>query len=391
VTQVELVSVTKQDPRCAVVDIDAIDRDITQWDQDTYREIISTELTAEQIARIVEPEQTYPKQENVLAVHWHPEFVPLDVVRKRIDAMYPGKKKELIIPTQHNIIMEFGDYAGVEVDCYSSGFNRKVQLLLHFEKENVAEADVLRSMLDHTFRYRTSQLFDFLETLVDPKFEDRLQRAAGATNTEADVVTFSSIHAAKLKKLIDDNWSTTPRESIKNKLLREYLDKLRELYGDSVINRAQVFVKAVKKIVKEHFSLKYFYRATEVIEEARMHGGCIVIPHPEQFWPILLADYDVDGIEVWNPQSYEYTEFLIQAVQRQNKLCAKGNPMLIFMGDDCHMSEKTKDPEHQSPEKAARQIGLQPAWDDLQIRKSLILYGVTRDKVIDEYKARLAG
>ncbi len=45
----------------------------------------------------------------------------------------------------------------------------------------------------------------------------------------------------------------------------------------------------------------------------------MVIPHPEQFWPILLADYDVDGYEVWNPQSREYTDFLIRALDNQNK------------------------------------------------------------------------
>jgi hypothetical protein len=59
------------------------------------------------------------------------------------------------------------------------------------------------------------------------------------------------------------------------------------------------------------------------------------------------------------------------------------------MGDDCHMSEKVKDPEFQDKEKVAREIGLQPAWDDLIVRKSLILCGVSRQQVMDEYAERL--
>jgi len=61
------------------------------------------------------------------------------------------------------------------------------------------------------------------------------------------------------------------------------------------------------------------------------------------------------------------------------------------MGDDCHMSEKTKPMETQDHAKAAREIGLQPAWDDLNIRKKLIVAGIDRSSVIAEYKARMAG
>jgi hypothetical protein len=104
----------------------------------------------------------------------------------------------------------------------------------------------------------------------------------------------------------------------------------------------------------------------------------------------LLADYDVDGYEVWNPQSREYTEFLINVVHRQNE-SRGGKPILIFMGDDCHMGEKAKDPRYQDTAKASRQIGYQPAWDDPAIRKSLILANVNRRRVIEEYKSRLNG
>ena len=375
---------------CALVDVASIPEEITPEDEAAYAAITSTELTDEQKEWIVTPPKAHPQQEDVLAVHWHPEFVPMDLIVRRVEAMYPNATEKLIIPTQHNVIMSLNGYSGVEVDCYSHGFNRKVQLLLHFKNEKLENAGVLKSMLDHTFKYRGSQLFEFMSSVVEPHFDDRVQEAAGATNTDEDVIGFCRIHVAKLSKMVEDKWAETPRESIKNKLVRNYLDELRPQYGDRVVNKAQVFLKAVKDVVKRHFSLSYFYRASEIIEEARSLGCGIVIPHPEQFWPILLADYDVDGIEVWNPQSREYTEFLIQAVQRQNKVCKHGREQLVFMGDDCHMSEKTKDPALQNPEKAAREIGLQPAWDDLTIAKSLIVHSISRASVMQEYRARLA-
>jgi len=157
------------------------------------------------------------------------------------------------------------------------------------------------------------------------------------------------------------------------------------------VDRLQAYLKAVKTLVKQDFDLSFFYRASEVIEEVRGLGGCVVIPHPEQFWPILLRNYDVDGIEVWNPQSQEYTEFLISVVNEQNERNSSGRDTLIFMGDDCHMGEKTKPVDQQDTAKAVREIGLQPAWDDLSIRKKLIVNNISRHSIIQEYKDRLAG
>jgi hypothetical protein len=176
----------------------------------------------------------------------------------------------------------------------------------------------------------------------------------------------------------------------KNKLLRDYFNTLRESHDDRYINHAQLFLRSVKEIVKRNFSLEYFYRTEEFIEEARALGAGVVIPHPEQFWPILLEDYDVDGIEVWNPQSYEYTRFLIEVVNRENKAFRRRHrPLLITMGDDCHMGEKVKDPRYQDPEKAGREVGVQPPWDDLSIRKRLIAANADRGQVIAEYRGRL--
>ena len=366
-----------------------INEEITEDDYNIFSKIVSTELTTEQKNSIVAPEIVFPHQESLLAIHWHPENIPMDLIRKRIDYMYPDRKNELIIPTQHNVLTSYNGYAGVEVDAFSKGFNQKVQLLLHFKSERVKEAGVLKQMLAHTFKYRSTQFYDFLHTLTKPD-ENRLETAARETGAGASLVKFVQVYAKKLETMLDKYPDDVSPEMIKNKLLRNFFNEYRDEYGDSLIDRAQTFLAAVKMIVKANFSTQYFYRTTEIIEEARSLGAGIVIPHPEQFWPILLADYDVDGVEVWNPQSQRYTEFLISALQTKNILRPSSKKRLLFlMGDDTHMGEKIIPFSQQNREKASREIGYQPAWDDMEIRKAIILAGMDRNSVIDEYRDRL--
>ncbi len=365
--------------------------EITDEDRAIFASVISVELADWQIEQILNPSQICHRQAKILAVHWHPEFVPMNLISKRIETMFPNMEDELLIPTQHNELMSYGPYTGVEVDCYASGFNQKVQLLLHFENKKVENAHVLKSMLAHTFKYRTSQLFEFMDSITKPD-EKKVNEAARETGADKELVELVKVYVTKIQTMLDENWADVPKASVKNKLIKNYFDALRPKFGNTVINRIQSYLKAIKSLVKTDFSLKFFYRATEIIEETRSLGGCVVIPHPEEFWPILLAKYDVDGIEVWNPQSQRYTDFLISVVNEQNINRNSGNKeILIFMGDDCHMSEKTKSIETQDPAKAAREIGLQPAWNDLNIRKKLIIAGINRQSVINEYRARLAG
>ena len=368
---------------------DNIPEDITDEDERIFRDTVSTDLDDEQNQRVVTPPDVFPHQENLLAVHWHPEFIPLDLIEKRIHAMFPNADNALIIPTQHNVLMTIGEYSGVEVDCFSTCFSQKVQLLLHMTADRAAKASKLESMLAYTFKYRSSQLFDFMETIIKPK-KGRIEDAADDTGADEDLIRFCTIYTKKIHELLDRNLEQAPRLSIKNKLLRDYFDALRPQYGDRVIKAAQRFLKAVKNIVKSQFSMKYFYRTSEVIEEARGLGARIVIPHPEQFWPILLADYDVNGLEVWNPQSHKLTDFLISVVDRTNQKHPPGHRrMLIFMGDDAHMGEKVRPTRLQVKSKAGREIGVQPAWDDLEIRKQLIIANMDRADVINEYRERL--
>ena len=381
--------IKSQNNACSSLVPENVVEEITPEDRERLFAVTSTDLNDEQRTRLVTPARTYPLQREVLAVHWHPEFVPMGIVRQRIEATFPKKEQELIIPTQHNEILTYDDYAGVEVDCYSRGFNQKVQLLLHFRKENVEDASVLRALLAPTSHYRASQLFEFMHTITRPMM-DRLDEAARQTGAGEDVVMFVRTYVRKIQDMLEEHLDELPRGTVKNKLLRNYFDAMRPEFGDTLIDRCQTFLTAVKVLVKRNFSFKYFYRTSEIIEEARSLGAGIVIPHPEQFWPILLAEYDVDGYEVWNPQSLRYTEFLISAVGQRNR-CPGGlrKPLLVFMGDDTHMGEKVKDPTDQKKEKGAREIGVQPPWDNLQLRKKLILSGMTRSRVIEEYKERL--
>lgn len=376
---------------CAPMDGSSLCPEPTEADERLFAAITSTGLDEAARARVVTPSVVQPTQEAVLAVHWHPEFVPMDLIRRRIEASYPAMRTGLIIPTQHNELLEYGPYSGVEVDCYSRGFNQKVQILLHFHTERLAEASALKSMLAHTLSYRSSQLFDYLRA-VTGEDEAILSAAARETGAEEEIVALARVLCRKLSTLVQRQRDSLAQDAFKNKLVRNFVDGHRPLLGDRLVNRVQVFLKAVKQMVKAQFPLTYFYRTTEFIEEARALGGGVVIPHPEQFWPILLAEYDVDGYEVWNPQSQRYTEFLINVLYEKNRRKGAGERrMLVFMGDDTHMGEKTLPAANGNSCKTRREIGLQPAWDDISIGKKLIVADMDRVRVIEEYAARLDG
>ncbi len=377
-------------PTWPVPDLADIPEEITDEDRARFAGLVSVALTPEQVQRVTTPGQTHAKVRRILAPHWHPEFVPMELVSRRIAAMFPNLEDQLVIPTQHNVLLEYGDYAGVEVDCYSSGFQQKIQLLLHFRAERVRDAHTLRQILDHTRRYRASQLFEFMDTITRPR-TDHVRLAASETGADEITVEYVRIGVEKVAALLDEQWDAVPVDAVKNKLLRNWFNTLRPEHGDPFIDRVQTYLAAVKRIVKQHFSLDYFYRASEVIEEARALGGGIVIPHPEQFWPVLLAEYDVDGWEVWNPQSRRYTDFLVSVLREKNRCRPRsGRPLLVFMGDDTHFGEKVLPPEQQNPEKAAREVGVQ-AWDDMTVRKELIMAAMDRGRIMNEYRARLDG
>ncbi len=380
-----------QAPASAAELLQAVGGPVTEDDERRFAAITSVEMDEQARARVTTPAVVQPGQTSVLAVHWHPEFVPMPLIRQRIEASYPAMRESLIIPTQHNELMEWDQYAGVEVDCYSRGFNQKVQLLLHFRADKVRGATSLKNMLHHTHAYRSTQLFDYLRCVTRPD-EDKLAQAVKESGADDELVTLTRALCRKLEALLDRHEGDIPPSAFKNKLVAAWVDSMRPVLGPAVANRVLSLLKSVKSVVKEHFPLTYFYRTTEFIEETRALGGGVVIPHPEQFWPILLAEYDVDGVEVWNPQSQRYTEFLISVLHEKNRRRGGGRrPILVFMGDDTHMGEKALPATSGSSRKAVREIGLQPAWDDLLIAKQLILAGMDRGAVISQYRQRLDG
>jgi len=78
-------------------------------------------------------------------------------------------------------------------------------------------------------------------------------------------------------------------------------------------------------------------------------------------------------------------------VMKKNKQKNTSRLLLVMMGDDTHMSEKFLPRHAQSPDKVAREVGYQPAWHEITIRKSLKMGDFGRDRMIREYKNRLRG
>src|SRR3972149_5713402 len=262
--------------------------EITEWDLMAYKKLVSIDLTEEQISQLRNPETVFEREDSIIAIHWHPEMAPVEIVKERIVKMFPNARESLIIPTQHNILMQCGNYSGVEVDCEAKEFNRKIQLLLHFRNESLANANILKSMLEHTFRYRQTQFYEYMETMVNSKYEKRLQKAVRQTGMEEDIVRFVRIYTKKFKKLLDANYSETPIVSIKNKLLTNYFFLLTEFYDQHIIDKAIILLLEAKRVMKRSFSIDYFYEAKEIIEEARRQGAGIIIPHPAKFRPVSL-------------------------------------------------------------------------------------------------------
>jgi hypothetical protein len=282
--------------------------------------------------------------------------------------------------------MEYdGEFSGVEVDCYSHGFNQKVQLLLHFKTSRLDNAHTMRAMLRHTRTYRASQLFDFMHTITAP-MEDRIEEAARTTGADLELVEFVRHNVTKVQRMVEERHADLPEDALKNKLLRNYFNALRTRYDGGLIDRIQTYLSPSSHR-QAHFTLRYFYRTSEVIEEAGPRAGSSS-PHPEQFWPILLADYDVTATRSGTPVP-RYTDFLITAGPA-NCLGRSSRPQARLHGRRHAHGREGQGSAEQNPRRRP-EIGYQPAWDDLEISKRLILSGMSREIVIREYRDRLMG
>jgi len=365
--------------------------DIGEEDWLKFNHLTSVELNAEERALAVRPGLTAPEAAEFLAVHWHPEWTPLELIGRRLELAFPRAENFLAIPTQHNKVMSFGPWAGVEADVYDRRYGLKVQLLIHLPAERLAGASAFLAMMDHTYNYRAHQLLDILNRLADyDQAALKVQAGLKSAITES-AMRLARFYAIRLRAMIERSGilGGSRDEMLKNRLLPDFMTVSVPPERRHLLGQALMFVNAVKKTVKAELRPEKFHSPQEVIEEARSLGAGIVIPHPPQFWPILLSGLDVDGWEVWNPSTPNHTLFLLETMHRVNESRRRGRRLLAFMGDDTHMSAKIRLERADEKESAGREIGFQPPWTDPEIAAVLSQTGQSLTGTLNEYRSRL--
>jgi hypothetical protein len=367
---------------------EAAARDPDEADVSLFNQLTSVGLSREERRLAARPDRTAPRTRRFLAVHWHPEWAPLDLIHRRLAAAFPRAEDFLAIPTQHNRVLAFGSYAGVEADAFDRDCGLKVQLLIHFKADRLPRAGTFLSMMDRTYNYRARQLLDILDLLASSDREGLpAARAAGPDGEKAWLV--ARFYALRLRELIDRSGLIgTPRdEMLKNRLLPDFLTARAGPGLAHLLPQALDVVRAVKKKVKSALNPEEFYSPREIIEEARALGAGLVIPHPPAFWPVLLADLDVDGWEIWNPSTPSHALFLSRALARANE--GRRRRLLAFMGDDTHLSAKFRPGLSGEKNSADREIGFQDPWADPALEGLLASTGQSLARTLAEYRARL--
>lgn len=371
--------------------LEAAVNDIGDDDWRRFDRLTSVELDDEEKKLAARPGRTAPEAGEFLAVHWHPEWAPLELIGRRLELAFPRAENFLAIPTQHNRVMTLGPWAGVEADVYDRRCGLKVQLLIHLPAERLAGASAFISMMDHTYNYRAHQLLDILNRLAEPGEAALKVRAALRPSLSETAISMARFYAARLREMILRSGIIGGErdEMLKNRLLPDFMTAGVPPEQKNLLEQAVIFINAVKKTVKDELRPEEFYSPQEVIEEARSLGAGIVIPHPPQFWPALLAGLDVDGWEVWNPSTPRHTLFLLEAMQRMNENRLPSRRLLAFMGDDTHMSAKFRPDLGDEKDSADREIGFQPPWTDPEVRAALKRTGQSLTATLNEYRSRL--
>jgi hypothetical protein len=370
-------------------DRDEAEKGFDEDDWSVFNRLTSIDLSDEELARAAAPDRAYPEIKEFLAVHWHPEWAPMEAIAKRLAAAFPRAENSLVIPTQHNRVMTFGEWAGVEADVYDRRYMAKVQLLIHFKADKLPRAAAFVAMMNRTYDYRALQLLDILGRLTEPDKAALKVQASLACSVRPEAVAMARFFAARLRALINGSGLIGARrgEMLKNRLLHDFMSERLGATHRALAEQANLYIEAIKKTVKAQMRPEQFYSPQEVIEEARSLGGGVVIPHPPLFWPILISGLDVDGWEVWNSSTPHHTLFLLEALARANEGAGRRR-LLAFMGDDTHMSAKLRTTAGR--EKAAREIGFQPPWFEPEARALLKKTGQSLAGVINEYRARLS-
>lgn len=366
-------------------------RDLSEADWDVFNHLTSVELSEGERDMARNPGLCAPEAKEFLAVHWHPEWIPLKLIDERLRKAFPAAENFLAIPTQHNKVLRFGPWAGVEADAYDQAC-QKVQLLIHFRADRLERAGAFISMMERTYNYRAHQLLDIVNRLAEAeaassKLRSSLSSLKGAVSEDA--ARMAQFYAIRLKTLLDKSGilnGSERDELLKNRLLPDFMQRRSAPEEAALLDQALLFIKAVKKTVKAELKPEAFYSPRELIEEARSFGAGVVIPHPPIFWPILLADLDVDGWEIWNPSTPDHALFLAEALARANA-GPRRRKLLAFMGDDTHMSSKIREAEKKSAKK--QEIGFQESWQNPEIAKALRENSQSLVQTINEYRERL--
>jgi hypothetical protein len=360
---------------------------ISPDDWEIFRRLTSTKLTAEERRAAVRPSMRDAKEKCLFAPHFHPEWVPMDLLDERLAKAFPAATERFAVPTQHNVITSMGPWSGVEVDVWSRPCGMKIQLLVHARAGRLEGSATFRSMVERTFRYRELQLLEILELAARPD-DGTLAELAKSGFGEGELQSAARL-CARLKAMIDiSGVASGPGVAmLKNRLATDYIEGKFQGRDPAGLERQLSLVNLLKSRVKARLDPARFQEADELIEEARGLGAGVVVPHPPRFWPALLAELDADGWEVWNPSTPSHAVFLTQCLARRGKI---RRPLLAFMGDDTHMSSKIR--LHMVSDKGGgdREIGFQPAWKDPATTAALKAAGQSRRRTMEEYQARLA-
>lgn len=367
-------------------------KDIGEEDWRHFNHLTSVELNRQERELAARPDRLAPEVKEYLAVHWHPEWAPLECIRRRLDLAFPQAENSLAIPTQHNKVLSFGPWAGVEVDAFDRKYGLKVHLLVHFAAERLPRASAFLSMMDHTYNYRAHQLLDILNRLAEPDVPADKIKLGLKGSISREGILMARFYAIRLKALIEESGiiGGSRDEMLKNRLLTDFIMARTAPEHQIFAEQAFIYINAIKKMVKKNLKPAEFYSPEEVIEEARSLKAGVVIPHPPQFWPILLDDLDVDGWEVWNPSTPDHTMFLLEVMNQANACRRAGRRRLLaFMGDDTHMSAKFRRNLCAEKDSANREIGFQPPWNDPAVKDLLNRTGQSLTQTINEYRSRL--
>ncbi|MDR2367537.1 MAG: hypothetical protein LBF58_05405 [Deltaproteobacteria bacterium] len=362
-------------------------KDISQADIEAFDRLTSVALSPKEVEIAENPDCVAPKEKRLLALHFHPEWVPLPLIETRLSRAFPAAVDRLVIPTQHNRVTVMGQWAGVEADCYDANLGQKIQLLIHFRSSKMPRATKFLDMMERTYRYRAHQLLEVLEALTNP--DESIRQEINNNGLDHQALDLTGFFASRLKQLIHGRevQDTDRSEMLKNRLLTDFMLARCQGLDPTLFGSSLSVANIVKSFVKHRLNYQRFSEAQDVIEEARGLGAGIVIPHPPQFWPALLDDLDVDGWEVWNPSTPNHALFLIESLARAQGRYKR--PLLAFMGDDTHMSSKIRANVTEDKNGRGREIGFQPPWWDPKVAEALKKTGQGRERTMDEYRARI--